>query len=91
MPVGDLLHKLVNCGAVVAYTDDHEPYFTPEFRMYLRKYAGLNMDRFTVIQGWRAMLAGFHMSLALLPDEELLTLTTLLVFQTKTTQAPLIN
>lgn len=87
MPVGDLVRKLVSCGAVVASAGGHEPFFTTEFRMYLRKYAGLNRDKFTVIQGWRAMLAGFHISLAWLSDEELLALTTLLVFQTEMTQA----
>lgn len=91
MPVGDLVHKLVSCGAVVVSADGREPFFTNEFRMYLRKYAGSNTDRFTVIQGWRAILAGFHISLALLSDEELLTVTTLLVFQTKTTQAAFVN
>jgi hypothetical protein len=91
MPISDLVSKLVSCDAVGTSADNHEPYFTCEFSMYLKKCAGLKREKITVIQGWRAVLAGFHISLALLSDEELLALTTLLVFQTEQQRMSFMN
>lgn len=86
MPVGDLMRKLVSCRAVEQLDDGHEPFFTPRFKTYLAMYAGLNWDRITVLQGWRAMLAGFDASLAMVSDEEIAMLVKLLEYQMKTTK-----
>jgi hypothetical protein len=87
MPLSDLMRKLISCGAVKMKADTHEPNFTPQFKTYLGMYAGLNRDKITVIQGWRAMLAGFDMSLAIVSDEEIATLVKLLEYQLNATRS----
>ena len=64
-----------------------EPNFTPKFKIYLGMYACLNRDKMTVIQGWRAMLAGFDISLAMVSDEEISTLVKLLEYQLNATRS----
>lgn len=87
MAAGNLVHKLATCGAIKAVGNGHELRFTLPFEKWVIRHAGLNRDNITVLQGWRAMLAGFHASLMWLSDEDLATLVTLLEFQTKATRA----
>jgi hypothetical protein len=69
--VSDLMPKLIRCGATRRVGKIHELRFNPKFISYIVRYAGPNRDRLTAVQGWRAILAGFHISLAMLSDDEL--------------------
>lgn len=89
--LSDLMCKLTSCGAIETMAGNSEPRFTSNFKTYLSMYAGLNRDRITIVQGWRAMLAGFHISLATLSDEELATLVQLLEFQSNESRSAAIS
>lgn len=92
MTLSDLMGKLLSCGAIERNDNDSKgPYFTPEFTTYLKTYTSLNRDKIAVTQGWRAMLAGFHISSVMLSDDELALLIRLLEFHSNGKQSAAIS
>lgn len=72
--------KLLAAGAIQT-GENKEPSFTLLFMNYIKVYSALERERLHYIQEWRKMLAGFHLSLVNLTDEELSTIVALLEYQ----------
>lgn len=58
-----------------------ELFFTRQFLKYVRIYSRQDREGLQYVHGWRAMVAGFHLSLVGLTDEELSTIVRLLEYQ----------
>lgn len=87
MTTCSVIDKLLAANAIQLREENKEPTFTTQFQNYVSIYAGFNREGLRFIQGWRQMLAGFHLSLLALTDEELSTIVRLLEYQVEATKS----
>lgn len=75
-----VIEKLLAAEAV-QMGGNKEPSFTKQFLNYVSIYTRRDKEGLQYVQGWRAMLAGFHIPLVHLADEELSTIVRLVEYQ----------
>ena len=75
-----IIDKLLAAEAV-QMGGNKEPSFAKQFLNYVKVYSKHNKEKIQYVHGWRQMLAGFHLSLIDLTDEELSTTVRLLEYQ----------
>ena len=81
-----IIDKLLASDAI-EIGENKEPSFAIRFLNYISIYSSLNKEGLKYIQGWRRMLAGFHISFYDLNDEELSTLVRLLEYHHEATKS----